>query len=101
MKKKNTIAENKPAIEALERERNKLKDILDAMPDGVYISSRQNEIQYINPVLERAFGPVKGRKCYEYFPQSLGGLSVVQESGSICQQGCSLGMEFYKIRKKF
>lgn len=61
------VAKDKATVEALERERNRLKVILDAMPDGVYISSQQNEIQYINPVLETVFGPVKGRKCYEYF----------------------------------
>jgi hypothetical protein len=42
------------------------KGILDAMNDGVYIVNQRNEIQYINPVMEREFGPVKGRKCHEY-----------------------------------
>ena len=61
------MAERQKAEEALERERNKLKGILDSMKDGVYIVNQENEIQYINPVIERRFGPVKGRKCHEYF----------------------------------
>ncbi|MCP4590269.1 MAG: hypothetical protein GY842_05975, partial [bacterium] len=36
-------------------------------PDGVYIVSQQWDIEYVNPVIEREFGPVDGRKCYEYF----------------------------------
>lgn len=65
--KKDRVEKNRPAEEALEKERNKLKAILDGMPDGVYISNQRNEIQYINPIMERVFGPVKGRKCFEYF----------------------------------
>ncbi|MDH4129362.1 MAG: PAS domain S-box protein [Spirochaetota bacterium] len=52
---------------ALETERDNLKNILDSMPDGVYIVNQQYEIEYINPVIENNFGPVEGRKCYEYF----------------------------------
>lgn len=61
------LTERKKAEEALQLERNKLKGILDSMDDGVYIVDQQNEIQYINPVIEREFGPVDGRKCHEYF----------------------------------
>jgi PAS domain S-box-containing protein len=41
--------------------------ILENMQDGVYIAKQNYEIEYINPVLEREFGPVAGRKCYQYF----------------------------------
>jgi PAS domain S-box-containing protein len=61
------MMERQKAEEALERERNKLKGILDSMKDGVYIVNQENEIQYINPVIEKKFGPVNGRKCHEYF----------------------------------
>jgi PAS domain S-box-containing protein len=61
------MAERKKAEEALEGERNKLKGILDSMSDGAYIVNPQYEILYTNPVVEKEFGPVKGRKCYEYF----------------------------------
>ncbi len=37
------------------------------MQDGVYIVNRQYDIEYVNPVLAKEFGPYHGRKCYEYF----------------------------------
>jgi len=60
------MAERKKAEEALEGERNKLKAILDSMADGVYIVNQQHEVLYVNPVIQRDRGAVKGRKCYEY-----------------------------------
>jgi len=51
----------------LQAERDKLKSILDAMDDGVCMVSSNYDVEYANPVIEREFGPVKGRKCYEYF----------------------------------
>ena len=60
------IAERRKAEEALQLERNKLKAILDSMSDGVYIISQQYEMVYCNPVTEREYGPVNGRKCYAY-----------------------------------
>ncbi len=59
-------AERKKAEEALQLERNKLKGILDSMNDGVYIVNQSHEVLYLNPVIEREYGPVKGRRCYEY-----------------------------------
>ena len=61
------IEERKQAEEALQVERNKFRSILEAMPDGVYIVNQQFDIEYTNPVIEKEFGPVKGRKCREYF----------------------------------
>jgi signal transduction histidine kinase len=61
------IEERKRTEEALQLERNKLKRILDAMEDGVCIITRQYDLEYVNPVLEREFLPVAGRKCYAYF----------------------------------
>ncbi len=52
---------------AVKAERDKLINILQSMEDGVYIVSQAYDIEYINPVIEREFGPVEGRKCYEYF----------------------------------
>ena len=74
------MAERKKAEEALQLERNKLKGILDSMNDGVYIVNQQYEILYTNPVIEKEFGPVKGRKCHEYFHDLPDGLFLVQES---------------------
>ena len=62
-----SVAERRKTEQALQLEKDKLKAILDAMRDGVYIVDQQNGIQYVNPVIERDFGPVNGRKCHEYF----------------------------------
>ncbi len=53
--------------EQLAADRTRLKGILDALPDGVYIVNQDFDIEYLNPVLEREFGPVQGRKCFDYF----------------------------------
>lgn len=45
----------------------KVTPVLDCINLGVYIVNRQHEIQYVNPVILREFGPVAGRKCYQYF----------------------------------
>ncbi|MCP3892988.1 MAG: PAS domain S-box protein [Desulfobulbaceae bacterium] len=70
MKKKPTYEELEQRLKELEQttfEHNRLMSILNAIPDGVYIVSQQNDIEYINPVIEQEFGPVDKRKCYEYF----------------------------------
>lgn len=61
------IAERRKAEEAVHLERDKLKEILNSINDGVCVINQQNEIRYINPALEKEFGPVNGRKCHEYF----------------------------------
>ena len=61
------ITERKRAEEALQKERDKSLSILNAIPNGVYIVSRQFDIEYLNPVIEQDFGPINGRKCYSYF----------------------------------
>ena len=53
--------------EQLAADRTRLLGILDALPDGVYIVNKRFDIEYLNPALEREFGPVQGRKCYAYF----------------------------------
>ena len=60
------IEERNHVEQALQVERNKFRSILEAMPDGVYIVNQQYDIEYTNPVVEKEFGPVNGRKCYEY-----------------------------------
>ena len=61
------MTEQKRIEHALGLERSRFKSILDSMEDGVFIINRQHEIEYVNPAIEKEFGPVKGRKCYEYF----------------------------------
>ena len=48
-------------------ERDRLADILNAMQDGVYVVNDHYRIEYINPALQREFGVIDSRKCYEYF----------------------------------
>ncbi len=52
---------------AQQLEKNRLLSILNTIPYGVYIVNQQYDIEYINPVIEREFGHVDGRKCYDYF----------------------------------
>lgn len=61
------ITYRKQAEEALLHERKKLVNILDSMEDGVYIVNQQYDIEYVNPLLEKEYGPLNGRKCHEYF----------------------------------
>ncbi|MBN1323967.1 MAG: PAS domain S-box protein [Methanotrichaceae archaeon] len=61
------ITEKKEAQEAIRAERANLKVILDSMKDGVYMVDREHRIQYINPTIQKEFGPVDGRRCYQYF----------------------------------
>jgi PAS domain-containing protein len=58
-------------IQAIEAERSRLIQIMDAIPHGVCIIAEDHDIDYVNPVMERTFGRPSGRKCYEY----LNGLS--------------------------
>ena len=61
------ITESIKVTRELEIERNKLKGILDGMNDGVYIVSKDYEIEYANPSLIKEFGNPGEKKCYEYF----------------------------------
>jgi PAS domain S-box-containing protein len=61
------ITARKQAEKALRTERDKLVNLLNAMEDGVYIADQDYNIEFVNPVILRDFGPVEGRKCYEYF----------------------------------
>lgn len=58
--------ERKRTEAALQAERNKLKSIFEAMPEGILVLDHSFQIEYVNPLLEKNFGPLKGRKCYEY-----------------------------------
>lgn len=54
----------------LRDEWKRMEAILGAIPDGIYIVNAAHEIEYINPAMERMFGPVEGRRCYEYLADS-------------------------------
>ena len=57
----------KKAEEQSNFDHSRLMGILDSIPDGVYIVDQHFNIEYINPVIERGFGKIHGRKCYQYF----------------------------------
>ncbi len=60
------IEEIQRTEENVKLERTRLRSILDTMPDGIYIVNQQYDVEYVNPVIEREFGLVAGRKCYSY-----------------------------------
>jgi PAS domain S-box-containing protein len=60
------VSERKLVEEKVELERARLRSILDTIPDGVYIVDQNYEMEYANPVIERAYGPVGDQKCYSY-----------------------------------
>jgi PAS domain S-box-containing protein len=61
------ITERKQAEEAVQKERDKLISILNAMPNGIYIVNKQYDIEYTNPAVIKEFGSIDGQKCYSYF----------------------------------
>jgi len=60
------ISERKQAEQRIELERAKLKNILDTMSDSVYIVDQNFDVEYSNPALEKEYGEIAGRKCYQY-----------------------------------
>jgi PAS domain S-box-containing protein len=50
------ITENRRVQEELQLERNKLKEILNAIEDGVCTTNQRYEVEYINPATERSLG---------------------------------------------
>ena len=60
------ITERKMVETELRRERDKIKGILEVMPDGICIIGQEFDMEYINPIILDTFGEIKGRKCYEY-----------------------------------
>jgi PAS domain S-box-containing protein len=61
------INPHKDTAAALAIEQDNLTNILNSMEDGVCIVDDQYEIKFVNPALEKDFGPVNGRRCFEYF----------------------------------
>ena len=61
------ISERKRIEDELLLERNNLINILNSMADGVYIVDSNYDIEYVNPILIKEFGPFEGIKCFNYF----------------------------------
>ncbi len=52
--------------EVLKAERDGFIDIFSSMKDGVFITNKDNNIEYANAIIEKEFGDWRGLKCYEY-----------------------------------
>ena len=59
------ISASRQLQEALRLEPNKLRNVLENFPFGVDIVNARDEIEYLNTALEKDFGPVAGRRCYQ------------------------------------
>lgn len=60
------IDKRKQAENQAQLEHSRLMDILESIPDGIYIVNQHFNIQYTNSVIEREFGEIQGQKCYQY-----------------------------------
>jgi len=67
LKLEKEIKESKQAEIVLGKEKYSLRNILETMPDGVYISDQQYNLLFANKYFVKEFGAYEGRKCYEYF----------------------------------
>ncbi|MBF0537294.1 MAG: PAS domain S-box protein [Nitrospirae bacterium] len=61
------ITDRKRMVEEIKIEWDKLKRIMETIQDGICIVTRGHDIEFVNDVVIRKFGPTGGRKCYEYF----------------------------------
>lgn len=77
---------------ALQKERDKLKIIYEAMPEGIMVINESYAIEYINPAMEKDFGPVGGRTCHEY----------LYDRDEICTTCVALAVhEGHRFRKEY
>ena len=61
------IEERKAAENALRLERDNFFNILENLPDGIYIVDQNYKVQYVNSALKEEFGLAEGQACFEYF----------------------------------
>jgi len=66
----------------VERERDRLRAILDSMEDGIYIVGRDYRIDFMNLALQSDLGNGEGHLCHEFFGHDA-------ESCDECQHGMS------------
>jgi PAS domain S-box-containing protein len=59
--------ERRKTQDILQRERDNLVNVFEAMEDGVAIVTPSLDVRYVNPIIVRDFGDYAGRKCYDYF----------------------------------
>ncbi|MFX0206225.1 MAG: PAS domain S-box protein [Candidatus Hodarchaeota archaeon] len=70
----NTIAielgkyiERKQIEELHQNERQNFHNLLNSTDDAIYVVNSKYEFEFMNVITEKEFGPVEGKKCYEYF----------------------------------
>ena len=61
------IEDRKAAENALRVERDNFFNILENLPDGIYIVDQNYKVQYVNSALKEEFGLAEGQACFEYF----------------------------------
>jgi PAS domain-containing protein len=61
-------------------ERNRFKDIIDGLADGIIITDRDYKIRYMNDRLVEVFGDGTGSTCYQHLHQAT----------TPCQEDCRL-----------
>ena len=54
------------AEQALKKQYSLFENVMNTSPFGIYIVNKNYDIEYVNPFIEKEFGSVNGRKCYEY-----------------------------------
>ncbi|MEW5729903.1 MAG: nitrate- and nitrite sensing domain-containing protein [Pseudomonadota bacterium] len=64
---KEDVTEIRTLRQALEREHDNLRRILDSTHDGIALLAPDGSFQFTNSALAAEFGPVDGRRCDAYF----------------------------------
>ena len=64
------IDERKRTEELLRTERDKLRGVLNAMGEGMYIVNHDFDIEYQNDILDRRYGDLTGKKCFVEYMKS-------------------------------
>ena len=64
------IDERKRTEELLRTERDKLRGVLNAMGEGMYIVNHDFDIEYQNDILGRRYGDLTGKKCFSEYMKS-------------------------------
>jgi PAS domain S-box-containing protein len=77
-------------------ERDKMRNILDTMPVGICIITQDHGIEYTNPLLEKTFGAVAGRQCFEYFLEPGADCSWFRDQSSL--EGQLLRQEWFSTK---
>jgi len=72
------ITERKRAEEAVQRERQRLHDVLEMLPVYVVLLSPDYHVPFANRFFRERFGDALGRRCFEYLFQR-------QEPCDVCE----------------